>query len=72
MMKINVQVKGQCSELLKAALKDEEDYEAKDGKQDILWLLEILKELISGLVSKGNKRSNFFDALLAFITVMKG
>ena len=72
MQKIYGLVKGQCSASLRAVLKTESDYEEKDGEQDVLWLLENLKKLTSGLDSKGNKRCNLFDALLAFITMRQG
>ena len=65
-------VKGQCSHSLRALLKQEKDYEKKDSKQDVLWLLEQLKKITSGLDSKSNKRCNLFDALLAFITMRQG
>jgi len=57
---------------LKALLKQETDYDAKDRVQDVLWLLKSLKSLTSGLDSKSNKRCNLFDAILAFITIRQG
>ena len=65
-------IKGQCSHSLRALLKQEKDYEEKDGKQNVLWLLEQLKQITSGLDSKSNKRCNLFDALLVFITMKQG
>jgi len=65
-------VKGQILHSLKALLKQETDYDAKDRVQDVLWLLKSLKSLTSGLDSKSNKRCNHFDAILAFITTRQG
>ena len=67
MTKIYGLVKGQCSHSLKTVLKQEEEFDEKDKEQDILWLLERLKEITSGLDMKSNKRCNLFDAMLAFL-----
>ena len=72
MVKVYGLVKGQCSHSLKAVLKREDDYDDKDGVQDVLWLLKTLQSLTSGLDNKSNKRCNLFDALLAFITMRQG
>jgi hypothetical protein len=72
MNKIYVIVKGQCSHSLCTVLKQEDKYKQKDKEQDILWLLEHLKSITSGLDSKSNKRCNLFDAILAFITMRQG
>ena len=44
MKKLYGLIKGQCSTSLRAVLKTEDDYETKDGKQDVLWLLEHVKK----------------------------
>ena len=72
MTKVYGLVKGQCSHSLRAILKREDDFDSKDAGQDILWLLEKLQSLTSGLDSKSNKRCNMFDALLAFVTMRQG
>ena len=72
MLKIYGLVKGQCSHSLRAVLKQENDYETKDRKQDLLWLLGKLKSLTLGLDNRSNKRCNLFEALLAFITMRQG
>ena len=56
MLKIYGLVKGQCSHSLQAVLKQENDYETKDRKQDVLWLLGKLKLLTSGLDNRSDKR----------------
>ena len=65
-------IKGQCSVSLKAALKTEKSYEDKNRSQDVLWLMQTVRQLTSGLDSKGNRRSNLFDALFGFITMKQG
>jgi hypothetical protein len=72
MNKIYGIVKGQCSHSLRTVLKQEDDYEQKDKEHNILWLLEHLKSITSGLDSKSNKRCNLFDAILVFITMRQG
>ena len=72
MLKVYGLIKGQCSHALVAILKQEDDYEDKNLKQDVLWLLKTLKGLTSGLDNKSNKRCNLFDALYAFITMKQG
>ena len=57
---------------LKAVLKREDNYDDKDGIQDVLWLLETLQSLTSSPDNKSNKRYNLFYALLAFITMCQG
>ena len=49
-------IKGQCSHSLRALLKQEKKYEENDRKQNVLWLLEQLKKITSGLDSKSNKK----------------
>lgn len=51
-------VKGQCSSSLKTVIKQDAEYEEENGEQNVLWLLEKLKEVTSGLDTKSNKRSN--------------
>jgi hypothetical protein len=58
---------GQCSHALLSILENDEDFIEKDEKFDVLWLLQKLKEITSGLDVKSNKRSNLHDALLAFV-----
>ena len=65
-------IKGQCSHSLRALLKQDKKYEENDRKQNVLWLLEQLKKIASGLDSKSNKRCNVFYALLAFVTMKQG
>ena len=65
-------IKGQCSHSLRAMLKQESDFDQKDGSQDVLWLMEKVEKITSGLDSKSNKRCNLFDALLFFITMKQG
>ena len=70
--KVYALVKGQCSHSLRAVLKQETDYEDKDTGQDLLWLLEKLQALTSGLDNKSNKRCNLFDALYVLVTMKQG
>ena len=72
MLKIYGLIIGQCSHSLRAVLKQEADFNEKDRAQDILWLLEKLRGLTSGLDNKSNKRCNLFEALVAFITMKQG
>ena len=72
MLKMYGLIKGQCSHSLSAVLKQESDFETKNAKHDVLWLLDKLKSLTSGLDSKSNKHCNLFDALFAFITMKQG
>jgi len=69
MVKVYGLEKGQCSHSLKAVLKRENDYDDKDGAQDVLWLIKTLKSLTSDLDNRSNKKCNLFDALLAFVTI---
>ena len=72
MKKVYGLIKGQCSVSLRAAMKTKNDYESKNSVQDVLWLFKTLQALTSGLDSKGNKRSNLFDALFGLITMKQG
>ena len=72
MLKVRGFIKGQCSHALVSILKQEDEHEMRNAKQDALWLLEVLKKLASGLDNKSNKRCNLFNALCAFITMRQG
>ena len=72
MLKIYSLIKGQCSLLLLAILKQDKEYEEKNNKQDVLWLMKKLKTLTSGLDNKSNKRCNLFDALYTLVTMRQG
>ena len=72
MCKLYGLIKGQCSHSLRAVLKQENDFEEKDGEQNVLWLMEKLQKITSGLDSKSNKLCNLFDALFAFVTMRQG
>ena len=65
-------VKGQFSHSLKTVLIQEGGFDEKDKEKDILWLLERLKEITSGLDTKSNKRCNISNAILAFLTMRQG
>ena len=65
-------IKGQCSHSLRALLKQESNFEEKDGEQNVLWLMEKVEKITSGLDNKSNKRCNLFDALFVFITMRQG
>ena len=71
-LKIYGLIKGQCSYSLLSILKQDNKYEAKNRKQDALWLMQKVKSLTSGLDNKSNKCCNLFDALFAFITMKQG
>jgi hypothetical protein len=60
-------VTGQCSHSLISILENDIDFSEKDEKCDVLWLLQKLKEITSGLDVKSNKRSNLHKALVAFL-----
>ena len=72
MDKIYGLVKGQCSTSLRTVIKQDPDFEVKNEKHDILWLLTKLKEVTSGLDTKSNKRSNLHEAILVFFTMKQG
>ena len=65
-------IKGQCFHSLSALLKQENDFEGRDSVQDVLWLMEKIEKITSGLDSKSNRQCNLFDALLTFITMRQG
>ena len=72
MNKIYGIVKTQCSYSLKIVLEQEKEFDEKNKDQDIVWLLERLKEITSCLDMKSNKTCNLFDAALAFLTMRQG
>ena len=65
-------IKGQCSHSLRALLKQENDFEGRYCVQNVLWLMEKIEKITTGLDSKSNRWCNLFDALLTFITMRQG
>ena len=63
---------GQCTESLKGIVRNIEDYAVKSKDFDVIWLLEQLKKITSGIDVKLNKRAVLHEQLLTFLTMRQG
>lgn len=70
--KVYALIWGQCSSNLQALIRHLKEYKAKSQKYDVLWLLENLKKLTSGIDVKANKHVVLHDKLLQFLTMRQG
>jgi hypothetical protein len=60
-------ITGQCSQASIAIMENRNDFQKHDDACDVIWLMQTMKEITSGLDDKSNKRANLHDALLAFV-----
>ena len=63
---------GQCSAALASVIEHKSEYRRKDKANDVLWLLNEIKQVSSGLDMKCNRRYMYHEALLMFITMKQG
>ena len=63
---------GQCSQGLTSALKHTKDFQGKQDSCDVIWLLQQVKELTSGIDYKTNKYFRYQQAMLKFWTIKQG
>ena len=63
---------GQCTSALQGAIARREDYETKKNEKDVHWLLENLKEELSGVDSSANPYSMWWAALRKFVNMRQG
>jgi hypothetical protein len=63
---------GQCSAALASVIEHKSEYRKKDKANDVLWLLNEIKQVSSGLDMKCNRRYMYHEALLMFITMKQG
>jgi hypothetical protein len=69
---IFAKVWGQCSEGLQNMIKYSDEYEVKERAKDVVWLLQELKKVTTGIDALGNKRVTYFNALKAFVNMHQG
>ena len=62
----------QCSQGLTSALKHTKDFQGKQDSCDVIWLLQQVKELTSGIDYKTNKFYRYQQAMLKFWTIKQG
>eukprot|EP00591_Stephanopyxis_turris_P014741 CAMPEP_0195535818 /NCGR_PEP_ID=MMETSP0794_2-20130614/44994_1 /TAXON_ID=515487 /ORGANISM="Stephanopyxis turris, Strain CCMP 815" /LENGTH=341 /DNA_ID=CAMNT_0040669067 /DNA_START=481 /DNA_END=1503 /DNA_ORIENTATION=+ len=65
--KIYSLVWGQCTAGLQAEVKSEQDYEQHAAVYDTLWLLQTVKRISSGVITRGNSYSNMLKVLSNFM-----
>ena len=65
-------IMGQCSTALSSVVENSSDFRTSDKKNDILWLLNEVKQITSGLDMKCNKRFMYHEALSMLITMRQG
>ena len=63
---------GQCSDQLQEVIKYLDDYEDKETKKDIPWLMEQLQRETVGIDSMGNKYVNLIKAIKLLINMRQG
>ena len=65
--KIYSLVWGQCTPGLQAEIKSEHEYNQRAAVYDTLWLLQAVKRISSGVVTRGNGYSNMLTIMTNFI-----
>ena len=63
---------GQYSALLQSYVKGLEDYEIKNNKFDIIWLLKELKKATSDIDDKANSRLTLHEAISVLYKMKQG
>ena len=63
---------GQSTETLNGMIRNLTGYQTKSDNYDVLWLLEELKKLTSGIDAKLNVHDTLHDAMIAFLTMRQG
>ena len=63
---------GQCSEQLKSSIEHLDDFDAKNGDKDIVWLLKELKRETDGTDSLGNPCLNLIRAMKSLVNMKQG
>ena len=71
-VKLYTYVWGQCLSGVRSVIMGEELFKQKHGKKDILWLLERVKLVTSGLDTKSNKYNNMYETMMTFLTMRQG
>ena len=56
MCKMYGKIWGKCTDALKRMIENENGYEEKEQKKDLIWILKTIKEISSGLDKLGNER----------------
>ena len=59
----------QCSSALQAVVKGNEEYKVSSSSHDLLWLLQEVKKIVSGVDVKANPQQTMFDALMALVNM---
>ena len=70
--KIYATIWGQCTQSLQGIVRNIDEYKKKAQSFDVIWLLEQLKKITSGIDVKLNKRAVLHDQLLTFLTMRQG
>ena len=63
---------GQCSPGLQTAIKGEDDYDEAVEEHKVVWLLDAVQRVVSGVDTKANKLFVEQEALVAFTTMRQG
>ncbi len=63
---------GQCSPGLRAVVQGDKDFETKEEKRDVLWVLEQVKLATAGIDVRANQYENMRQVLLTFLNMRQG
>ena len=63
---------GLCSHGLQEIILTNEDFEGKEESSDVIWLVDRLKMVSSGIDTRRNKHKNLFEAMMRFLNICQG
>ena len=63
---------GKCTDALKSMIENENGYEEKEQKKDLIWMLKTIKEISSGLDKLGNERVIYYNEQKASVLMRMG